>query len=699
MFLSRTLIVLALAPTAIEARVIDDVSISGRVVLLDTSKPISGVEVVAVLQAVAGPDAATVDQTVKTDADGRFTLTFRPDREGEPRRSVTLRVRHPDYVARTSSPTSLRRLLDDHRRGERPFFETIALEPGLAYSGAVVRPDGSPADGVPFWFENWARTNPATSFWDDDKGITDAQGRFRLRMPKTQSLAIYLTPADLSPYQHFWGVDDPAKHPDEWAPADLGRIVLDRGVTLSGRALDLKGKPLPGLRLEAVGRGSRDRRSTKADVSGAFTFPPMRSGGYTVGAEGQGHGGSFDPTERTIPESSRPIARKKVVLKRGRDPAAIEIREVPTVLVSTRFVDSAGGPTSGGRVVLSGVIRGDDAQVNLPEPPGKPAVKSLASSINDDDDDDGSTRLDWGIEIEPDAEGRATFRAPKGMRHAILQVFSVADDRSKSLKTRMKPGGPLRHWGAALLETLDADVAGIEFVVYRAPTILVTVATEEGEALPEGVEVSSHFAVKGFGYGGGRFVRQKDGRYRSESLLPDQFIEVAASAQGYVQARSDRISMPEGGSGEVALTLARTPNPAKVGDLAPPFSFKTIDGKPLSLADFAGKLVLVAFWESHHNHDDIPRLKALRKRFGRDGQLAIVGLSFDFEPQDLADFVKAEGLDWPQARLGPQFNRMYAAYGISGYPTAVLIGPDGTILAKNLTGDAIGAAVEKALGK
>lgn len=692
--LSGGLVLLACFAMANAAHAAEDVAFPGRVVHWETRAPIAGAEVVAVVEW----PGASAEQATRADADGRFTFKF--PREGDPRRMLTVRARQAGHIARVSTPTPLDRLLEEKRRGEPSFFETITLEPGEEYTGTVVRPHGSPAAGVPFWFENWQASHRAPSFRDDDKGTTDAQGRFRLWMPKTQALAIYITPTDLAPYQHFWGADRPAEHPDVWAPTDLGRIVLDAGVTLSGRVLDLRGQPIGGFRIEAAGRGTRDHRATKTDASGAFRFPPMRPGSYTVRAEGQGHGPYFDPTERTVPEPSRPILPTKVVLRRGEGPVSIDLREAPSVVVSTRFIDSAGRPAKGGPVVLSGLVPGEKGQAD-PFGGVGPEGRHLASSINDEVVEDPSTRLDWGLQVEPDAEGRAVFRAPKGLLDADLSVFTVGiGDESKSLKTRLKPGGPRKFWGGGQLGTLDADVSGIEFIVYDAPTVLVTVASEDGEPIREEVQVDSHFAVNGFGYGGGRFVRQRDGQFRSERLMPDQPIEVAASAKGYLTARSDRISLPEGGSGEVTLTLGRTPAAAKVGDLAPPFLLKTIEGKPLSPADFAGKPLLMAFWESHHDHaDDLPRLNALHKEHGGDGKLAVIGLNYDFDPADLARYVKDQRLGWPQARIGPSYDRLRADYGLARFPCAVLIGPDGTIIAKDLKGPAIDAAVETLLAK
>ena len=51
-----------------------------------------------------------------------------------------------------------------------------------------------------------------------------------------------------------------------------------------------------------------------------------------------------------------------------------------------------------------------------------------------------------------------------------------------------------------------------------------------------------------------------------------------------------------GGSDEAATTTA--PKPAAAPKPAPDISGKTLDGKPLSLADFRGRPVFVIVWSS-----------------------------------------------------------------------------------------------------
>lgn len=88
--------------------------------------------------------------------------------------------------------------------------------------------------------------------------------------------------------------------------------------------------------------------------------------------------------------------------------------------------------------------------------------------------------------------------------------------------------------------------------------------------------------------------------------------------------------------GKIAVEFSE-PDRLTVGVPAPDFKVQALDGKPIALADFRGKVVLLDFWAT-----------------------------------------------WPRPTT-------------SGIPTILLIGPDGTIVATKLRGKRIAPAVEAAL--
>lgn len=71
------------------------------------------------------------------------------------------------------------------------------------------------------------------------------------------------------------------------------------------------------------------------------------------------------------------------------------------------------------------------------------------------------------------------------------------------------------------------------------------------------------------------------------------------------------------------------------------FNFTTIDGRALSLKEFAGKVVILNFWASWCGPcvEEIPSLIKLVKEF--KGEVILVAVSGDSSLEDITDFLKA----------------------------------------------------------
>jgi peroxiredoxin len=119
---------------------------------------------------------------------------------------------------------------------------------------------------------------------------------------------------------------------------------------------------------------------------------------------------------------------------------------------------------------------------------------------------------------------------------------------------------------------------------------------------------------------------------------------------------------------------------ARVGQAAPAFVARTLDGQTLRFPDdFRGRRVLLAFWATWCPpcRAEIPDLRAAYADFGDRG-LALLGVSLD-GPQGVSEadfraFVKEYALSWPQVYADTE--RLAGAYGVSAIPALFLIDGD-----------------------
>jgi thiol-disulfide isomerase/thioredoxin len=107
-------------------------------------------------------------------------------------------------------------------------------------------------------------------------------------------------------------------------------------------------------------------------------------------------------------------------------------------------------------------------------------------------------------------------------------------------------------------------------------------------------------------------------------------------------------------------------------------------GKPIRLADYQGKYVFIDFWGTWCPGcvEELPRLLEMYQGIDRS-QIEFIGIAGQQSPPQLAKFLKKRPLPWPQV-VSDSSNLLVETYNISAYPTNVLVGPDGRVVAKNL---------------
>jgi thiol-disulfide isomerase/thioredoxin len=143
------------------------------------------------------------------------------------------------------------------------------------------------------------------------------------------------------------------------------------------------------------------------------------------------------------------------------------------------------------------------------------------------------------------------------------------------------------------------------------------------------------------------------------------------------------------------------------GTKAPDFTQNDTLGKPVSLASFKGKYVLIDFWASWCGpcRTENPALVKIYKDY-KDKNFTILGVSLDgryskYEKDGKAAWLKAikdDRLTWTQVSdLKHWDNEVSKLYSIRAVPEKILVDPNGIIVSRGMTADKLRQTLEKLL--
>lgn len=119
-----------------------------------------------------------------------------------------------------------------------------------------------------------------------------------------------------------------------------------------------------------------------------------------------------------------------------------------------------------------------------------------------------------------------------------------------------------------------------------------------------------------------------------------------------------------------------------VGNPAPEFALKDLDGKMHRLSDFRGKVVLLDFWGTWCAPcvAEAPNLAAAYKKLKEKG-FEIISLDKGDTIEDLRKFIAEKQMNWTHAQTDEALSQLFR---IGGYPTYFLLDKEGKIISNTV---------------
>ena len=132
------------------------------------------------------------------------------------------------------------------------------------------------------------------------------------------------------------------------------------------------------------------------------------------------------------------------------------------------------------------------------------------------------------------------------------------------------------------------------------------------------------------------------------------------------------------------------------------FSASTVAGDPVSLEQYKGKYVVLAFWAlwSDRSTEQLAAVQKLQGEWAADSRVVFVGASVDGDDAAVRQAVAARKYPWPQVCLkAADLATASGTFDIGELPAIYLIDPDGRVAGRNLEPDRLGQTLQRAVAK
>jgi peroxiredoxin len=135
-----------------------------------------------------------------------------------------------------------------------------------------------------------------------------------------------------------------------------------------------------------------------------------------------------------------------------------------------------------------------------------------------------------------------------------------------------------------------------------------------------------------------------------------------------------------------------------LGAPAPDFDARDLNGNPLRLADYRGKVVLLSFWFTGCGPciAMVPKEQELMEKY-RDQPFALIGVCQDVDVEVSQKTAAEHGMTWPSIHDGTP-GRVTNAYNILSWPSFYLIDANGKIASKDAPWEELEKQMAKLVG-
>jgi peroxiredoxin len=126
----------------------------------------------------------------------------------------------------------------------------------------------------------------------------------------------------------------------------------------------------------------------------------------------------------------------------------------------------------------------------------------------------------------------------------------------------------------------------------------------------------------------------------------------------------------------------------QVGQEAPPFELRDLNGRVYHSDSLRGKVIVLDFWSTSCAPciNEIPEIRAMHEKYGGRSDFTLISISCDRDVSRWNDFIHQRDLNWPQVIDRPEdgglptrIGVMTAKYKAQGIPKYILIDREGII--------------------